>query len=177
MKAADSLVTEVPPDVARYLKGAPPQARQFDFLLGDWDVAAIRYKEDGSVLVQYKAIWSARSLNDGRMVMDDFRAQAPTGQDVSSYVTLRTWSESTGRWEMTGLAAFQPSVPMQWHGYARDGEMQLDASATDPQGAVIRTRIRFFDIEKDGFSWDSRTSMDDGKRWVRTASLTASRAR
>jgi hypothetical protein len=26
---------KVPPDVARYLKGATPEARQFDFLIGD----------------------------------------------------------------------------------------------------------------------------------------------
>ena len=75
---------QVPPDVIRYLQGAPPESQQFDFLIGDWDVAATRYKEDGSVLLQYRATWLARHLNEGRMVMDDFKALAPTGQNVSS---------------------------------------------------------------------------------------------
>jgi hypothetical protein len=65
---------QVPPDVARYLKGATPETRQFDFLIGDWDVAATRFKEDGSILFQYAATWSAQSLNEGRMIIDDFKA-------------------------------------------------------------------------------------------------------
>ncbi len=48
-------MAQVPPDVLRYLKGASPESRQFDFLIGDWDVAATRYKGDGSVLLQYRA--------------------------------------------------------------------------------------------------------------------------
>src|ERR1017187_10422765 len=90
---------QVPPDVTRYLKGAPPESRQFDFLIGDWDVAARRFREDGSVLFQYKASWTARYLNDSRMIMDDFKALAPTGQEISSFVTLRTYSEVTRHWE------------------------------------------------------------------------------
>jgi hypothetical protein len=32
-----------------------------------------------------------------------------TGQAISSYVTLRTYSETHRRWEMAGLAALQPA--------------------------------------------------------------------
>ncbi len=50
-------MSQVPPDVIRYLQDAPPESQQFDFLIGNWDVAATRYKEDGSVLLQYRASW------------------------------------------------------------------------------------------------------------------------
>jgi hypothetical protein len=33
---------QIPPDVVRYLKGATAQSRQFDFLIGNWDVVATR---------------------------------------------------------------------------------------------------------------------------------------
>ena len=46
---------QVPPEVARFLKGAPPENQQFDFLIGDWDVDATRFKDDGTVLFWYKA--------------------------------------------------------------------------------------------------------------------------
>jgi len=167
---------QMPPEVARYLGGPPPESRQFDFLVGDWDVAATRYKEDGSPLFQYKATWSARSLNEGRMVMDDFKALAPTGQPISSYVTLRTYCETTRRWEMVGLAAFQPTASAEWFGEFRDGEMLLDASGKDRDGHAVLTKIRFFAIAKDGFSWESKSSRDAGRTWTRTASLVASRA-
>ncbi|MES3002411.1 MAG: hypothetical protein V4787_17100 [Pseudomonadota bacterium] len=167
---------QLPPEVARYLKGAPPESRQFDFLIGDWDVAATRYGEDGSPLLQYQAGWKAIHLNERRMIMDDFKAYGPGGQPVSSYVTLRTYSEATGRWEMAGLPALQPAASAEWHGIFQGAEMLLEASGKDPAGNPVRTRIRFFDIAGDSFSWESHVSRDDGKTWRRTAHLLATRA-
>lgn len=175
MNATQKASASIPPEIVRYLAGGSPESRQFDFLIGHWSVAARAFNEDGTVLRQYAAHWDAQSLNGGRMVMDDFRAQTPDGRDMSSFVTLRTWCESTGRWELTGLSAFQPAVQTRWHGQWHDGEMRLEASGKDPQGFAVDTRIRFFDIEPDRFAWESHLSWDGGKTWVRTASLVASR--
>jgi hypothetical protein len=107
--------------------------------------------------------------------MDDFKALAPNGQPISSYVTLRTYSEATRRWEMTGLQALQPAVSAAWHGVWVDGEMVTEAKGKDPSGSSINTKIRFFNISKSGFSWESSISRDDGKTWWRAASLEAFR--
>lgn len=122
---------QVPPDILRYIKGPASEAKQFDFLIGEWDVEATRYNEDGSPLLNYKALWSATHLNEGRMVMDDFKALGPNGQPVSSFVTLRTYSEATNRWEIVGLQACQPALPTEWHGAFKDGEY---AARRDCQG-------------------------------------------
>lgn len=166
---------QVPPDVARYLSGPPPESQQFDFLIGDWSIAGTRYKPDGSVSFQYKATWNAKYLNEGRMIVDDFKAYAPTGQAISSYVTLRTYSETNHRWEMTGLAALQPAVNAEWFGEWKDGEMLMSATGKDPAGNVVKTKIRFFHIAKDSFEWESLVSLDDGKTWTKSAMLLASR--
>lgn len=152
-----------------------PQGRQFDFLIGRWQIHATRHQPDGSQ-VAYEARWTAAKLADGKMVMDEFTALAPDRRALSSYVTLRTYCEATGRWEMTGLAASQPAMPMQWHGLWEEGEMRLEASGTDPRGQVVLTRIRFFDIGESSFRWDSHASSDGGRTWGLTASLVASRA-
>ena len=175
VQESKSQAPQVPPEVARYLKGASPEGQQFDFLIGDWDVAATRYKEDGSPLFEYKASWNAKYLNEGRMIVDDFKAYAPPGQAVSSYVTLRTYSEATHRWEMAGLSALQPAASAEWHGELKHGEMLLDASGKDSAGTMVKTKIRFFDIAKNSFSWESKVSRDDGRTWLKTASLLASR--
>ena len=176
VQESKSQATQVPPDVARYLSGAPPESQQFDFLIGDWTVAATRYKEDGSTLFQYKATWNAKYLNDRRMIIDDFKAYAPTGQAVSSYVTLRTYSATNHRWEMAGLAALQPAVNAEWFGEWKDGEMLMSAAGKDPAGNVVKTKIRFFHIAKDSFEWESQVSLDDGKTWSKNATLLASRS-
>jgi hypothetical protein len=162
--------------VVRYLKGATAQSRQFDFLIGNWDVVATRFKDDGTTLFQYKAKWDAKYVNDGRMIIDDFRACGPSGEEVSSFVTLRTYSETTQRWEMQGLAALQPAAATEWYGNWQDGEMLLNASAKNADGKTIRNIIRFFEIQKDRFAWSSKTSRDEGISWVLTASLVAVRA-
>lgn len=176
MNASTDKATQVPPFAAEYLRGATFESRQFDFLIGDWDVAGARHKPDGSLLLQFRGSWSARYLNEGRMILDDFKVFAPTGEEISSYVTLRTYSEATHRWEMSGLAAFQPAIVAQWHGEWKDGEMQIEAIGEDPNGTPILNRIRFFRIERDRFSWESNVSLDDDKTWIPVASLTATRA-
>ena len=109
------------------------------------------------------------------MVMDDFKALAPDGQPISSYVTLRTYSEVSGRWEMSGLAAMQPAAALEWHGVWTGVEMLVDATGVDPSGRSIRTNIRFSNITDTGFGWESESSNDGGKTWTRTASLVATR--
>jgi hypothetical protein len=167
--------TQLPPEVLRYLRGPPAESRQFDFLIGEWDVEATRFREDGTPAFSYGAVWSAKSLNEGRMVMDDFKALGPDGVPISSFVTLRTYSELTKRWELVGLQALQPSVATQWCGVASDGEILLDAVATLPDGQCLQTKIRFFDIATNSFSWESSMSHDGGTTWRKTASLQAKR--
>ena len=166
----------LPPEVARYLNGPIREGQQFAFLIGDWDVDASKLNADGSILFRYKATWSAQYLNEGRMVMDDFKALAPDGRPISSYVTLRTYSESTQRWEMTGLAAMQPAAGLEWHGVWTGDEMQIDAAGIDPAGRAIKTKIRFSRITPERFLWESESSADSGNTWTRTASLVATRA-
>ena len=175
MQQAPSPQPQIPPEALRYVNGTTAESHQFDFLFGDWDVQATRFKEDGSTLFQYKAAWNAKLLNDGRMLMDDFRALSPSGQPVSSFVTLRTFSEATQRWEIVGLGAFQPNTISEWYGHSQSGEMLLVAKGRAPNGALVQTRIRFFDINAKSFSWESHLSSDEGKNWLKTASLSATR--
>ena len=101
------------------------------------------------------------------MIVDDFKAYAPTGQAVSSYVTPITYSEATHRWELAGLSALQPAVSAKWYGESKDGEMLFDASGKDCAGNMVKTKIRFFNIAKTSFSWESRVSRDEGKNGSR----------
>jgi hypothetical protein len=78
---------------------------------------------------------------------------------------------------MVGLAALQPATAVEWFGRWQDGEMLLDASGRNPEGRLLKTRIRFHRIEQQSFAWESTTSLDDGKSWIKNASLVATRMR
>jgi len=166
----------LPPEAALYLQGAQDESLQFGFLIGDWDVDVTRYKPDGAVQIQHKAKWNAKYLNEKRMVIDDFKACLPDGRDLSSIVTLRTYSKATQRWELTFLAALMPALPSEFNGVFRDGEMHLQATGKGPGGQPFNSRIRFFDIEKSAFQWEQSVSQDGGANWLRISSMSARRA-
>lgn len=168
---------QIPPEVMAYLQGAnKPEHQQFEFLIGDWDVDVTRLNPDGSTQLQHKAVWTAQYLNDKRMIMDDFKALSPTGQPVSSFVTLRTFSEITKRWQMAGLAAFLPSTTSEWYGEVEGDDMVLTAKGTMPDGKPVVNRIHFYNIQTDSFEWQSEMSFDDGEHWVKMMTLKANRS-
>jgi hypothetical protein len=175
MPATQDQTEKIPPDVARYLRGVSADSLQFDFLAGEWTVEGTRYGGDGEILQNYIGAWRAEYRHDRRMVIDDFTIHAPSGQEVSAFVTLRTYCDMTKRWEIAGLAPFQPAMRGTWFGHWVDGEMRLTVEAAGPDGKPIRNEIRFYAIKPDGFSWESRTSRDDGRTWIKVASLVATR--
>lgn len=162
MQLPSASLSQVPPEVQRYLSGPQAESRQFDFLLGEWRADATRFRSDGSVLLTYQATWHAQALDGGRMIMDELNVLSAAGVPVSSFVTLRTYSGVTERWEMVGLGAFQPSSISEWHGQFKDGQALLLAAGKSPDGKSVKTAIRFFDIKDDSFRWENSISWDDG---------------
>ena len=164
----------VPAHVARYVTGAPAEAAEFGFLIGNWAVTGARYDEAGAVGFRYAASWRAEYLHDRRMVLDDFTFLSPTGEELSSFVTLRTYAPLTGRWEFAGLAALEPGMNGQWNGHRVGEEMHLDAEIRLPDGALLHARERFFDIAPESFRWENHTSPDRAT-WRLTTALEARR--
>jgi hypothetical protein len=167
------VMATIPPDIARYVAGAPEEADQFDFLIGEWTVSGCRY--DIGAVHRYQARWRAESLHGGRIVLDDFTVVSPSGQELSSFVTLRTYAPAMGRWEIAGLAALQPGIDGRWNGHVVGAEMHLAAEIRSADGRILHNRIRFHGIEKDRFFWESHNSHDDRATWRLAASLIANR--
>jgi hypothetical protein len=168
------VIATILPDIARYVAGAPEEADQFDFLIGEWTVSGCRH-DAGAVQQRYQARWRAESLHGGRMVLDDFTVVSPTGQELSSFVTLRTYAPATSRWEIAGLAALQPGIDGRWNGQVVGAEIHLAAEIRSTDGRILHNRIRFHRIEKDRFFRESHNSHDDRVTWELAASLIANR--
>lgn len=173
--ATNARAVAMQPEIARYIRGAETENLQFQFLIGDWTVEGSRFTTSGDIQMQYSGTWRAQYMHGKRIVLDDFAVQLPSGEEVSSFVTLRSYCPLTQRWEIAGLGAFQPAMNGEWFGHFRDKEMVLQAMARLADGSVVRNRIRFHDIAPDRFRWESHNSFDDGENWARAASLIAVR--
>ena len=165
----------IPPHIVRYLAGAPEEAGQFEFLIGRWTVQGRRYDASGSVQLRYQARWRAEYLHDRRMVLDDFTFVSPSGEEVSSFLTLRTFAPASSRWEIAGLAALEPGLNGQWNGCSVGTEMHLYAEIRMPDGTILHNRERFYNIEPNSFQWESENSSDGRATWILVSNLIANR--
>lgn len=151
--------------IPHYLKGMPEESSQFDFLLGEWETVARRFRPDGGRIGEYTGSWTAKRLNGGRIMFDDYRATMPNGPEFAYMATLRTYSPRTKHWEMTFLIAHQPQLVTKFRGQRKDGEMQLTGEGVTLDGQPVLARVRFFDITPESFEWMNESSLDGGKTW------------
>ncbi|GAA6154926.1 hypothetical protein [Pyruvatibacter sp. HU-CL02332] len=148
-----------------YADGPGPNGSDFDFFLGEWDASVIRYADDGGILLEHEASWTAQSLFDGRMIEDRFVPNTSEG-DIGAVVTLRTYCVASQQWEMVFLWAQQPVPGLKnFVGNMIDGEMRLTGEQVVPDGPVVHSRIRFFKITANSLSWEHTMSVDDGETW------------
>ncbi len=149
-------------------KFQPGEAKQFDFLLCQWDVD-VRPKVSGLVAMIHGAprlvgTWTARRTADGLGVEDEMRIVDASGNPISLSRALRTYIEADARWKVRGTDVTHASTSEstgQWLG----GEMHLDGRSTNADGTLVLTRTRYSDITKDSFRMQQDRSTDNGQSW------------
>jgi hypothetical protein len=127
-----------------------PEARQFDFWIGEWDVT---WGEDGSgtntVTLELDSCVIVENF-DGNPTFD-FR-----GRSFSSY------NPETGKWEQTWVD--NNGGYITFVGEYADGKMELRTRRT-VEGEELINRMVFYNIAEDSLDWDWEKSTDDGKTW------------
>jgi hypothetical protein len=130
---------------------APPEARQFDFWLGEWEVTWGEGKR-GSNRVQ--------SVLDGKVILENFdgRPAMPfQGMSVSVYNARlgqwqQTWVDNEGNyWAFTGEF--------------KDGRMTLVTEGWK-DGQKVWLRMMFYNLAADSLDWNWERSDDGGQTWA-----------
>jgi hypothetical protein len=147
---------------------APAEARQFDFLIGQWEVevkpkvsslAAMIHgapRQDGS--------WKAWRALDGFGIEDELRIADASGNPISLNQTLRVFDRSQNRWTVVGLDVYRAHVSnstARWNGT----EMRIDGAGVDGEGKAYVSRVRYFAISADAFRMQQDRSLDNGQTW------------
>jgi hypothetical protein len=132
----------------------------FDYLLGDWEFTA-ESKEHG----KYGGYWSAVKLAEGQ-ILDEFRVTGDKGETYYVTSSLRNYNKFADRWELIGADA---GGGMQDFGTCRlvGAEMHIEQTFGVASGKPSMRKIRYYNIQKDRFSWTSDRSTDGGKTWVK----------
>jgi len=147
---------------------APADARQFDFLIGQWELE-VRPKVSGLAAMIHGAprllgSWKAWRAFDGFGVQDELRIMDGSGNPQSLTSAQRVYAEAERQWKISTLNVYQAryaASTARW----QNGEMQTTGQGTDAEGKDYQSRTRYFEIGKDAFKMTQDRSYDQGKTW------------
>jgi hypothetical protein len=143
----------------------PSGARDFDFLIGSWQVRNRRLHErlvGCDTWIQFPATLEVRPALGGLGNVDKFVADFQ-GQRVEA-LTLRIFNPETRKWSLYWVdnrtAVLQPPVVGSFA--SGRGEFFADDSH---QGTPVIARFLWSDITDDSAHWEQAFSVDDGQSW------------
>jgi hypothetical protein len=130
----------------------------FDYLLGDWEFSAVS-REYGN----FRGYWSAVRL-DGGQILDEYRIVGDKGETFYVTSTLRTYNKFLDRWELVGMDG---GNGLQDVGTGRrvGAEVHIEQRFGVMTDQPSTWKIRYYDIQRDRFSWIADRSTDGGKTW------------
>ena len=131
---------------------------EFDYLLGDWEFTG------ANTYGAFRGRWSAVRVPDTDQILDEFRIVGDSGQTVYVVTTWRAYNAVTGRWELVSVEAGGTGLANIGTAHRADSEMRVSRhSGTD---RAHTSRIRYYDIHPDHFSWTADRSVANGKTWI-----------
>ena len=133
----------------------------FDYLLGDWE-----FDSNNRQYGKAHGYWSAARLAGHAQILDEFRIVGDSGQTYYVISTLRSYNALRDRWELVSVG--NPNgLQDLGTGQRVGGEMHIEQSFGVGGSNPSRSRIRYYDIQPDRFSWNADCSLDGGKSWIR----------
>ncbi len=147
-------------------QGPPPEASQFDFLLGEWSVD-VTSKSPGTP-PRYHGVWRAAKTLNGLGMVDEFGVSDDAGRIVYAGTTLRVFDTKTATWTMRYVDELGGATG-RWSelvGVKQGSEMHVEQRGQSPDGRTTILKIRYYNIQPDHFSWSADRSSDGGATWV-----------
>lgn len=141
-----------------------PEARQFDFWIGEWDVLN-RYRSDrGGFVEAGRATNKVFAILDGCAVVELWDGYL--GRNHFHGFSVRAYDREKDAWVLV-LNWPAPNRPLfsTLHGAFRHGRGEFFKEDADSAGNPIITRFTFSDITPASLRWNDGISRDGGKTW------------
>ena len=132
----------------------------FDYLLGDWEFTG--HNSDG----EFHGRWSARKLSETGQIFDEFRILGPSGETYFVSSTLRSYNAVDDRWDLVSVEHRAMGLRNIGTGHRTLDTVYVLQAFGAGTSLSWTSRIRYYDIKPDRFSWVSDRSLDGGKTWI-----------
>lgn len=147
-----------------------PEAAQFDFWLGEWNVVSRnRPPGDGEWVTTGSATDRVYTAVGGCAVVEHWRGYAfPSAGHIVGF-SVRAWEPGAREWRLVLLwPVAGPPAFVESRGVFADGRGLFTRSFTSPAGDSLLGGLRFDAIESDAFRWANGISRDRGDSWEST---------
>ncbi|MEP6619375.1 MAG: hypothetical protein ABJE47_08670 [bacterium] len=145
-------------DSIRYPCRSLPQAHQFDFWIGDWDVSVWGQPAPPSAPKSFNSI---QPLLQHCALLENWRAlNGGEGKSFNWYDT------NTGRWRQAWMG--DGGGALDYTGEFRDGAMRFEGWTLNPNGTRTLQKLTFFPVHPDTVRQLFEASSDSGKTWQPT---------
>ena len=125
---------------------APPELKQFEFMIGDCECIDDIRQPDGT-WKEVNAKWNATFFMNGYGIQDKYWTD---GDFVTS--NIRIFDNKRSKWIVTFFSMPRYSSGV-WEGSQEDGKMIMRSENENPDGSVSVSRLTFYNISVDGFDW------------------------
>ena len=155
-------------DAATEVSSAPAEAKQFDFLLGQWQLE-VHPKVSSLVAIIHGAprlvgTWKAERSPEGLGIDDEMRIVDASGNPISLSRSHRIYAAAQGLWKISTQDVTHSHTSegtAKWLG----GEMHVEGRSSDAGGKSSLIRTLYFDITADSFRMRQDRSSDNGQSW------------
>jgi hypothetical protein len=146
-----------------------PEARAFDFWIGDWHIQQKILQEDGTWL-RFEATTSVSATLDGCAIIEHWEGtvqffwdgmQAP---EPMKGLSVRAYDPEADRWYIHWMDTRTPRFDGPYAGGFDEGRGEFFREWETPQGRRLG-RIVFSDITPDSVDWELAISNDEGQSW------------
>jgi hypothetical protein len=144
------------------------RAREFDFLLGEWELA-VEPKVSSLAAMLHGApkllgTWKAWRAFDGRGIEDELRIFDASGNPRGLTHSLRVFAPADSVWAIATVDATRARASTA-RAALRDDVMTVESTGVDAEGRSYRARSRYLEVTGEAFRMIQDRSFDDGTSW------------
>jgi hypothetical protein len=146
-----------------------PEAREFDFWIGSWDITQRIAQADGSWLELPASTRVVKDL-DGCALVEHWEGEVQffwegmTRPEKMQGLSVRSYDPQEKLWRIYWMDTRHPKFAT-FDGVFQDGVGTFLKSSTTIDGKPLLTRIRFSEISSESVTWTLDVSRDNGNQW------------
>jgi hypothetical protein len=150
----------------------PEQARQFDFLLGEWDLQNELAFPDGRQ-ARWQAYGTAVRMLNGHCIMEYSSFDTDPNLPDAATTIVRLWNRQMRRWECMYMNNRSNGI-LHFGGVQESDRIVLHKFDSDASDVPISQWV-FHSWKPDSYGWYGNASRDRGRTWNKTWTIEATK--